>query len=146
VGDQAIRDLLKSAENQIKAGALPDAAASLAQARSLVFGLTRKYLPPIDTRLRDTDRLLNQIEGVRGVNAFAYLTEYLGVLREASLAAMFRMPVEDFAFLRVALPSAYQTGDGKWHVSHTRFQYTEAECRRAVNAIVGLCLCLQAQT
>lgn len=143
VTDQAIRDLLKAAETQITAGALSDSAASLAQARSLVFGLTRKFLPAIDSRLRDTDRVLNQIEGVRGVNSFAYLTEYLGILREASLAAMFRMPVEDFAFLRVALPSAYQTGDGKWHVTHTRFKYTDVECRRGIVSLTNLCLKLQ---
>ena len=120
IKDQAIRDLLTNAQDQIKAGALSDSAASLAQARSLVFGLTQKYLPKIDTHLRDTDRVLNQIDGVQGVNSFAYLTEYLSMLREASLAAMFRLPVEDFAFLRVALPSAYQTGEGKWHFAHAR--------------------------
>lgn len=143
VTDPTIRDLLKNAETQVRSGALPDSVASLAQARSMVFGLTRKFLPSVDSRLRDTDRVLNQIEGVRGVNSFAYLTEYLGVLREAALAAMFRMPVEDFAFLRVALPSAYQTGDGKWHVTHTRLHYTEAECRRGVVALTNLCLKLQ---
>ncbi|MHB1799315.1 MAG: hypothetical protein ACYCUI_13615 [Vulcanimicrobiaceae bacterium] len=145
VADAPIRDLLRDAETKINAGALHDSAVSLAQARSLVFGLTQKYLPSVNTRLSDMDCVLNQIDGVRGVNSFAYLTEYLGMLREASLAAMFRMPVEDFAFLRSALPSAYQTGDGKWYFTQTRSQYTEAECRRAITAIVGLCLKLQAR-
>jgi hypothetical protein len=143
VTDQAIRELLKNAETQITAGALEESAASLAQAKALVFGLTRRFLPAIDSHLRDTDRVLNQIEGVRGVNSFAYLAEYLGILREASLAAMFRMPVEDFAFLRVALPSAYQTANEKWNITHSRFEYTEAACRRGIVALTNLCLKLQ---
>lgn len=145
VADAPIRDLLRTAENQINGDALTDSAVSLAHARSLVFGLTRKYLPTVDRKLGGMDRVLNQIDGVRGVSPFAYLTEYLGILREASLAAMFRMPVEDFAFLRLALPSGFQTGDGKWHFNHTRSKYTEAECRRAITAIVNLCLNMQAR-
>jgi hypothetical protein len=146
VANPAIRDLLISAQNQINSSALTDAADSLAQARLLAFGLTQKYLPKIDSNLSNIDRVLNQIDGLRGANAFKYITEYLGLLREASLAAMFRLPIEDFAFLRAVLPSAYQTGDGKWHFTHTRSQYTEVECRRAITAIVGICLNLQAQT
>lgn len=146
VTDREILHLLEAAETQIKADALTEAAASLAQARSLVFGLTRKYLPPVDTRLRDADRFMNQIEGARGAKPFSYLTEYLGVLREASLAALLRMPVDDFAFLRIALPSALQSLTGTWHFSHARSDYSEAECRRAITVIVGICLRLQTRT
>jgi hypothetical protein len=145
VADAAIRDLLKNAEAHINASSLMEAAGSLAQARSLVFGLTRQYLPMVDAHLRDADRALGQVGSGHGINVFAYLAEYLNILREAALAAMFRMPVEDFAFLRTSLPTALQMRSGEWRVSHRRSQYTEDECRRALTAIVGLCLNLQAR-
>lgn len=146
VADPAIRDQLRSAETHIAAGEFAEAADDLAKAKTLTFGQMQKYLPKVDSRLRDTDRMLNMIDGVRGANSFAYLTEYLGSLREASLVAMLQLPLDDYAFLRNSLPSASQAIAGNWFVNRSRSSYTEAECRRALTSIVNLCQRLQLRT
>lgn len=143
VVDRAINEKLREAENRIKEGDFGEAVDELAKARTLAFGRMQKYLPKVDWRLRDTDRMLNAINGVRGANTFAYLTDYLGTLREAALVAMLGLPIEDYAFLKNSLPNAHQSVAGQWFVSRTRSSYSEPECRKALAAIVNLCHCLE---
>jgi len=145
IADNAIRDQLRIAEAKIAAANYPEAADELAKAKTMTFGRMQKYLPKVDSKLRDTDRMLNAINGVHGANSFAYLTEYLGALREAALVAMLQLPLEDYAFLRNSLPSALQTMAGNWYLTRTRFSYTEVECRRALTCIVNLCQKLESR-
>lgn len=105
----------------------------------------QKYLPNVDSRLRDADKMLNMINGVRGAGSFAYLAEYLGSLREALLVGMLQLPLDDYAFLQNSLPSAVQTMGGDWFVNRARSSYTEVGCRRALMCIVNLCLRLQSR-
>jgi hypothetical protein len=143
VADPAIRDQLRSAEAHIGAGEFAEAADDLAKAKTLTFGQMQKYIPKVDSTLRDTDKILNRIDGVRRANSFAYLTDYLRYLREASLVAMLQLPVDDYAFLRDSLPSASQAMAGKWFVTRSRSSYREAQCRRALTSIINLCQRLQ---
>ncbi|MBI5774402.1 MAG: hypothetical protein HZA89_11750 [Verrucomicrobia bacterium] len=139
VVDQEIQNHLRTAETKIKHICFVEAADELAKAKTLVFARMQKYLPVIDSSLRDTDRILNTIKSVHGINSFAYITMYLGLLREASLVAILRLSLEDYTFLRNSLPSAFQFGSGEWQISRNRIKYTEAECRRALLCIVNLC-------
>ena len=139
VGNEDIRLQLRAAEVKIAAGNYVDAANDLAKAKTLAFGQMQKYLPRVSSGLSGGDKLLNMIEGVRNANSFAYLAEYLGTLREASLVAMLQLPLEDYTFLRNSLPNATQAVAGNWLLTTRRASYTEAECRRALVSIVNLC-------
>jgi hypothetical protein len=144
VSDGKIREHLKLAEQNIAGASMREAAEELAKAKTLLFASLNKYVPKVDSHLRDTDRLLNSIPGVRGVNTFAYLAEFLGALREASLVALFRLPLQDYNFLKGSLPSASRTSSGKWFLNHSRSQYSSDECTRALSCIVNLSIQLEA--
>ena len=144
VADKTVRDQLRVAEAKINTGNYDEAADELAKARTMTFALMHKYIPSVDSHgLRETDRTLNAISGNRGIKSFAYLSEYLSVLREAALVAMFRLPHEEYKFLRSSLPSAGQAGAGNWYV-YRHGSYTEAVCRRALACIVSICQRLEA--
>jgi hypothetical protein len=146
VSDQGTKEQLREAEENIRAGAFNEAADALAKAKYLTFNRMQKYLPKVDGRLRDTDKMLNAIEGVRGVNSFAYMAEYLGALREGTLVAMLGLSVEDYAFLRNSLPNVCRAIAGNWSMSRSRSSYTESECRKALSAIVNLCQKLESRS
>lgn len=139
-----IRDLLKNADAQVAKGNFSEAAIELAKAKSLTFGLTGKYLPRVSSRLRNADRIFNAIAGAEGSQPFEYLTEYLEALRDATLVGMLRLPLEDYAFLQTDLPNAAQSITGAWHFGLTKKAYSAAECKRASESIVKLCIRLQA--
>lgn len=140
VADQEIRNRLRVAEANIAAGDLRGAVTKLDEAKDLTFGRMQKYIPQVGYNLRYADQSFKRIEGFENTNYFAYITDYLTALREASLVAMLKLPVDDYAFLRNFLPSAASTRDPK------RSKYIETECRRAVECIVRLCQRLEAQS
>ena len=137
--DDDVRNLLREAELKIKDHNFGEAANELAKAKTLVFNMMQKIIPQVDKKLKEFDSVLSQLNGFRGVNAFGYLTEYLGVLREASLIALFQLPLEDHAALRAVLPSAVQSHSGKWYITSRRSDYTGDECRRALSSIISIC-------
>jgi hypothetical protein len=144
IADEAIREELHSAEAKVVSEKYREAVEHLARAKALTFAKLERYLPVVDARLRESDKLLNAIPGVRRAQAFSYLAEYLRALREATLVALLQLPIEDYVFLQENLPSALQYG-GKWQVVHRRSTYTAAEARRALASIVGLCQSLEAR-
>jgi len=143
VVDAGIREQLKLAETRIKDNEIREAAEELAKAKTLIFMRLQKFIPKVDNNLRDSDKLLNSIGGVHGAKTFNYLSEYLGVLRESCLVAILQLPLDDYSFVRNSLPSASQSMSGKWYLIHSRGQYTEAECTRALASLVNLCVRLE---
>lgn len=144
VSDNEIRQHLRLAEQNIVKASLQEAAEELAKAKTLLFGKLNQYIPKVDSRLRDADRLVNSIPGVRGSHTFTYLSEFLSAVREVSLVALFRLPLQDYNFLKTNLPSANQTLSGKWYLAHFRSQYSAAECTRAASCIVNLSIQIEA--
>jgi hypothetical protein len=144
IADEAIREELHSTEATIASGKYREAVEHLAKAKALTFAKLERYLPGVDARLRDSDKLLNAIPGVRRAESFKYLAEYLQALREATLVALLQLSIEDYAFLQESLPVGLQYGR-KWQLVHRRTNYTEAESRRALAAIVSLCQSLEAR-
>ena len=144
VADEEIRNFLKSAEEKSKVGAHAEAMAECGKARSTLFGKLSKFVPKVDKNLRDVDRLLSNIEGFRTAKPFAYIAEYLAILRETSLVTLLRLPPEDYEFLKEMLPSTIKTMAGTWYVTHSRSQYGDTDCRRAITCIVNLCVSLEA--
>jgi len=143
IADAEIKQHLQAAEKQFQLGSFRECVEDLAKAKVTLFGKLNRYVPKVDSCLRDTDRILNRIDGVNNVNSFAYLAEYLGTIRETSLVALLRLPLNDYNFLRTNLPSASKTVGGTWYMNHNRSQYSEAECRRASTCIINLCVRLE---
>lgn len=144
ISNTEVRDHLRLAEQQIGATEYREAAGELAKAKSLLFTALHRYIPQVDRSLRDADRVLNSIDGVRGANAFAYLAEYLGTMREYALVSLLRLPLQDYLFLRASLPNANRAMSGQWYLNYNRFSYTSEECNRALACIVNLSIQLQA--
>lgn len=147
VSDNEIRKHLQLAEQNIAHASLKDAAGELAKARTLLFGRLNQYVPRLDSHLRDTDRFINSIPGVRNTcRTFDNLSEFLSALREVSLVALFRLSLQDYNFLKSSLPPASRTDSGEWYLYHHRSQYSAAECTRAISCIVNLSIQLEAST
>jgi hypothetical protein len=143
VADTAIRDQLKLAEAQIESDKVREATEELAKAKTLIFNRLQKFIPKVDSHLSDSDKLLNSIGGVHGARTFNYISAYLGILRESCLVAILQLPLDDYSFVQNYLPSAKQAMTGRWQITHSRGQYTEAECSRALASLVNLCVRLE---
>ncbi len=90
------------------------------------------------------DSVNNRIPGLRGARTFEYLSSYLELLRETTLASLLRIPPKDYSFIRMQLPNAMQLGDGSWQ-THVQalVKYDEAHCRRAISCLVDVCVRLE---
>ncbi|RJP66379.1 MAG: hypothetical protein C4535_13470 [Comamonadaceae bacterium] len=129
---------LKAAETHIAADELADAAKEASIARGLLFGKLDKYLPHVDHNLKDTDRILNSIEGVQGVNPFHYLTDYLDGVRQLVMLSLARVPLETAILFRNVLPPATQFEAGNWRVRSQRAVHDKAHLTEVVRALVDI--------
>ncbi len=145
VADPDIRAHLQAAQREISAEKYGDATTSLAKARYLAYGLLREFLPGVGGGLRDADRLLARAADVQGFYAFQQLAEYLAVLREAALVAMFHLPVKDFALLRANLPSVSRSLSGAWLINGSLVKPSEEVCNKALAAVVNICIRVQSR-
>jgi hypothetical protein len=133
-----VRTRLKAAEAHIAADDLANAAKEASIARGLLFGKLDKYLPHVDHRLKDTDKLLNSIEGVRGANSFHYLTDYLDGVRQLVMLSLARVPLETVILFRNGLPPATQFEAGNWRVRPQRSVHDKANLTEVVRALVDI--------
>lgn len=143
VADAKVQEHLRLAEQQIATSNLKDAAGELAKAKSLLFAALHRYIPQVDRNLRDADRILNSVDGGGRSNAFAYVSEYLGALREYTLVSLLRLSLKDYLVLRSGLPNASQSMSGQWYLTYNRGSYTADECNRALQCLVNLSVQLE---
>ena len=144
VGNENVRTHLKLAEEKISLTEHQEAAGELAKAKALLFIALNRYMPQVDYGLRSADQILNSIGGMGNSNAFAYLSDYLGVLREYTLVSLLRLSLRDYNVLRRGLPNAIQSHSGKWYLTYYRGNYTAEECNRALICIINLSVQLEA--
>lgn len=145
VADPDVRKHLSQALAHTERGELVEAVAELAKARYLAIQAMRRLAPRVDRRLADADRLLSTLAGGSHINVFEYLTQYLEQLQDSMLISTMQLPAADFALIQHRLPQASRSHSGAWQVVHTRGNYTEAECRRAIACLINLCLRVQAR-
>ena len=124
-----VKERLESAEAFVSSGEHTKAMYEAAIAKVLLFRRLEHFVPRVDhVYLRDTD---SNIESLK------YLASYLGMLREAALASLLGIPLQDYSFIRRQLPQATQNVGGKWQYSRVH-TYNEAHCRRAITCLVDL--------
>ena len=114
-----VRSRLKSCEQLVKSAQYSEAMNEAAIANAMLFSKLDRSVPKI-----------GNVPMMRGD---------LESLRETVLAALVRMPLQDYSFIKNTLPSAYMTMDGKWHVNIFRqIKYDEVSCKRAIDCLVAL--------
>lgn len=134
-----VKERLKSAEELVLAGEHAKAMSEAGIAKALLFRRLERFVPTVDRHLRDMDSIIERIPELCGSKAFGYLTGYLELLRETSLAALLRVPLQEYSFVRMQLPSAMQFGDGRWQTHSTgRIKHDESHGRRAISCLVNL--------
>jgi hypothetical protein len=111
-----LREHLKSAERAVGSNDMDLAMREAGIAKALVFRQLERFVPAVSANLRNGDAIINNLPNARGVELFRYLTEYLERIRQAALAGLLRLRMEDYSYIAL-LPSAIQFGDGRWQVS-----------------------------
>ncbi|MHC1698817.1 MAG: hypothetical protein AB9919_12305 [Geobacteraceae bacterium] len=136
-----VKERLKLAEEFIANGEYAKAMPEAGIAKVLLFRRLERFVPNVDRHLGDIDNVLHNIPELRSIKAFGYLTSYLELLRETTLASLLRIPLQDYSFVRMQLPSAVQFRNGKWQTtSMGGVKYDEPHCRRAISCLVDLCI------
>lgn len=131
-----VKERLKKANQLIESHTFPDAVNEMAIAKAMLFSRLDKYVPRVDQSLTNIDRSVGGIYP----DIFRYLSSYLSQLREATLASLIRMPLQDYSFMHFALPNAVQANSGQWHIFvHARIgTYDEANCKQALDCLISL--------
>lgn len=142
--DEEIRGFLKRAEGYMEYGKLNEAAIELAKARYCMFGKLAKYIPSVDRKLTDADAMFARSKPSQSINPFSYIYNYLGVLRESALISLLRLSVNDFDFLKTALPSSVRTLSGRWSINLNRHEYPADLCKSAYDRLINIMLQIQA--
>lgn len=134
-----VRERLKKADALLVAEEFEKSAMEAGVAKAMLFGRLDSFIPRVDRNLRDMDSFLNRVAEIRGARTFQYLTDYLELLRETSLATLLRLPLQDYTFVRTELPAASQFGDGEWRAHGARRRrYDAATCRKAIACLVAI--------
>jgi hypothetical protein len=117
----AVRDAVKQAEGHFKNQNYEAFCTEIAKARYILFdNAIKSYFPEVDRNLRQVDSLFE--EKNRGVRVFEYLSQYLNVLRDSTIANSCGLSIKDFKSFESKLPNIVQYGDGRFEVtwgSHT---------------------------
>lgn len=139
-----VRERLKKADALLTTEEFEKSAMEAGVAKAMLFGRLDRFIPRVDKSLRNMDSLLDQIPEIRGARTFQYLTDYLELLRETSLATLLRLPLQNYTFVRTQLPPASQFGNGEWraHGALSR-RYDAATCRRAIACLVDISIRLE---
>lgn len=142
VSDPNVREKLKEAESLMLESNFNEAAARVAIAKTMLFARLDRFIPKVAPHLRDMDSVMDKIPELRGARSrtFQYLTEYLGNLREITVASLLQLPFQDYMFLTEKLPSAYQLGDGSWQTNSKSLSspYDNNTCQRAIDCLVNI--------
>jgi hypothetical protein len=136
-----VRMRLQKAKQLIAADAYSGAISEIAIAKAMLFLRLDRFVPKVDGGLENFDSVLNRIPEIQGIQVFQYLTGYLGALREAALASLIRIPLQDYSFLQNALPSAHQSMNGEWRTTsfaRQMIKYDKTHCKRAIDCLVAL--------
>lgn len=139
VSDGQVRKRLKDAERLMQGGDFTKAVFDIAVAKAMLFGRLDRFVPKVDNNLRSADSIVGRVPELRGMKHFSYLADYLGALRETTLASLLKLPLQDYSFLRKTLPSAYQMDSGEWRiVSNGLHKHDTVICKRAVACLVNV--------
>jgi hypothetical protein len=139
-----VRTRLKSAEQHVANNEFQTALVQASISRKLLFSQLERYVPRVDSGLRDADRIVNSIDGVQGFKAFSYLTDYLDELRQLTIVSMARIPLDTYAFLQRTLPSVIRFQDGNWRTRPSLKTYDEQTCKRVIAELVDIAIRIQA--
>ena len=110
-----------SSENALNVDNIKDCVCELAKAKKLLFGMFSKYLPEVDSNLREADRFF-ETKYRFSPKFFSYLSQYLNNLRNINFVALCGVSMKDYLLMEQYLPYAYQTADQKWHYN---LKYTQ---------------------
>lgn len=112
-----VREYLKSCEHFMLSGKYNDAMVDAARAKLVLFSKLGRFIPK--------------------VGAGQIWQEQFGLLREAVLASLVRVPLQDYYFIQQNLPQVSRGPFGGEQVISTR-TYDEQNCRRAIECLVSL--------
>jgi hypothetical protein len=143
VANEKVQEHLRIAEQQIASSNFQEAVKELAKAEFLLFAALNSYIPGVEHNLRDADQILRSLDGRNRANAFTYVSDYLGTLREYTLVSLLRLSVKDYYLLRSELPVARRSLSGDWFVAFNRSNYTADECKSALRRLVNLSIQLE---
>ncbi len=138
-----LREHLKSAEKAVASNDMELAMREASIAKALVFRQLERIVPAVSADLRHGDAIINNLPNVRGVELFKYLTLYLERIRQAALAGLLRLRMEDYSHIAL-LPSAIQFGDGRWQVSGLTYMNRDLLVR-SIQCLVRVSIRIAAQ-
>ena len=133
-----VKKHLKIAEKLAMTAQYKDSMIEAAKAKTILFSKLDGFIPKVPRDLRDVDSILSRIPEVRNLKSFRYLTEYLQLLRDATLASLMRLPLEYYSFIKNFLPNASRSIGGKWYSNISIANYDEHHCKRAIDYLVDL--------
>jgi len=139
-----VREKLKASEDHLRKLQWREAAEEASIARGLLFAKLDRFIPKVDDLgLQQANRIPNENACVQGKSSFAYVAEYLDMLRQLASINLARVPLQDYAFLRASLPGATQSLDGSWRPIHAHLEYDEQLCKRAIACLVEISIRIQ---
>lgn len=142
ISDKEVREEVKAAESELTKHDAKTAAEHIGKAKYLVFAKLDAFIPQLDRTVERADDVISSL-GAGHFRVFEYLTTYLRALREVSLLAILRLSMDDYRLLRTRLPTVQRAISGKWYTAHTRHEYAESDCKRAIACICDLATELQ---
>lgn len=140
-----VKERLRQGKQLADSGKYENSIYELAIAKELLFSRFNKFIPDVSNHLSQVDRAFDlDVPAARDIRAFEYITSYLKILRQASLAALIRLPLQDYSFIQNSLPQVSRFMNGEWrvlgHTSRLGIQYDEALYKRAMDCLVNLSL------
>lgn len=136
-----IRTVIVSAEKHLSAEEHWDCICDLAKARTMLMDMFKRFLPEVDSHLKDADQLFATRNGYRPGSVFRYLSEYLEGFRRVTFMTLGGVSLKDYSIMEQYLPYAYQTLDQRWHFGKKNTsEVTKETMLRIQNSIIDLSL------
>lgn len=139
IGNVTVRGHIEAAEKALADQNPKQAIAEAARARYFLFKELDKYLPKVDRRLSDADRLFGLIPELRrhGVQVFHYLTQYLGEITRFNVAALAGGNISEHLYFERVLPRVTQYMAGNTEVTFSHWtEPTEELANKAIKYVV----------
>jgi hypothetical protein len=146
ITDSEIRGHVEAAERNLAAEQVSEAVSQVALARFFLFKNLSQYLPKVDRRLSDADRVFQQIPELRGrdVPVFRYLTQYLDEVARFNAAALAGGDVGEHLYFERELPHVTQFSAGNTRVRYSGYNKPTAElAERAIKYVVETAIRLE---
>lgn len=146
IPSDGVRSAVENAENYLSEGQLLEASQQLAIAKNRLFQKFSEILPTVDRNIKEFDNILAQAAGYKGftgyhgIRAFAYVYEYLDRMRDFNIASLCEISMQEYALMKSILPSAYQTGDGKWHYTAASSKPSQDSLNTVIDLITSCAL------